>query len=95
MSEPRRAGCIPFNFYIGDGELDGVTTEEAFELGVFWEMFRTSLLKGGSFGHLVHVSNRDRIVKMLNQMGRKFKFERVDDDVEGLMWFEVEAANNG
>ena len=53
-------------FHTDDGELVGITSEEAFCLGVEWEMFRSELNRNpDAFVRVVLANNVDRITKMV------------------------------
>ena len=58
-------------FQIDDGELSGITAEEAFVLGVEWQQFRAKLAeRSDSFEEMVHARNAVRIAGMVSRTGR-------------------------
>jgi hypothetical protein len=57
-------------FDIDRGELDGLTPQECFTLGVEWEMFRARLESGEAFVTQVHTANAQRLLAMCRRKGR-------------------------
>jgi hypothetical protein len=68
-------------FHIDDGELNGLTPEDAFVLGVEWEMVRQELLhEKGEFSRPVHVRNLDRLLKLAWNLKRRVDHEIMTDE---------------
>jgi hypothetical protein len=57
-------------FDVDDGSLAGVSPENAFALGVEWQMFRERLKSGQPFTTLCTSANTSRLVKMAERQGR-------------------------
>lgn len=67
-------------FDIDDGQLDGLTPQEVFCLGVEWQMVRQSLEHGERFERVMHIENRDRVAALLQRHNRKHNFTFMHDD---------------
>ena len=57
-------------FELEDGSLMGVSPENAFALGVEWQMFRERLKSGQPFTTLCISANANRLVRMAERQGR-------------------------
>lgn len=58
-------------FDIDDGQLDGLSVQESFCLGVEWQMFRNKVEEdSGSFDYQIHSKNVDRLKALCNRHGR-------------------------
>jgi hypothetical protein len=68
------------SFCIDNHELDDIKSEDAFVLGVEWEMFRQRLTSDqGEFSVSVHNQNVARFKSMSNKRGRAFWYEVVSE----------------
>jgi hypothetical protein len=66
------------SFYIDDGELEGITPQEIFVLGVEWEMLRATIDFGRTLeNYPFHPNNKMRVEKMLQK--RKAIYEISED----------------
>lgn len=75
-------------FDIDHGELDGITADQAFVLGVEWQIFRTTLSSTRErFKATVHAANEQRLLRLLARRGRKGAARRLD-----ATWTEIEVA---
>lgn len=72
-------------FEIDAGELDGLTPEQAFTLGVEWEMVRRAL-EIYERKKVVHRANCMRIVRMARRHGREVPWKHLDDHWSELDW---------
>lgn len=62
-------------FGTDDGALAGVTPEDAFVLGVEWEMLRQTLdAERGEIAASIHGDNVPRIKAMVDRRGRSFRY---------------------
>jgi len=75
--------CEPFD--IDGGELDGLSLQQSFVLGVEWQMFRAQLLSGEPFKRMVHAANVGRLTALCSRHGRKCREEVVHDDWRVLL----------
>lgn len=74
--------CVE-SFHIDHGELQGLSQELCFVLGVEWEQIRNRLEIGGMFSKLVHPENEDRIRRMVVRHGGSIEvLWRTDDWVQ-------------
>lgn len=77
-------------FDIDNGELDGLSPQVCFVLGVEWHMVRQQADGPAPFSRPIHARNRDRIAAMMERRGRQFKITYMHDDVsEQWMWLDV------
>jgi hypothetical protein len=60
-------------FFIDNGELDGISPQEVFCLGVEWQMVAAQEESDEAFERLLHEANATRIKRLLIRRGRKFK----------------------
>lgn len=78
MSEP--CDEEPYNYellescHIDHGELEGISLQEIFILGVEWEMIRQQCYRGKAFTRTMHKNNEVRVKKMLDSYGRDFSY---------------------
>lgn len=80
---------LPFG--IDDGELDGLTPQECFTLGVEWQMVREQAEENPGFSTHIHTSNRERIAALLDRHSRLYTITFLHDDVsEGWLWLSVD-----
>jgi hypothetical protein len=78
-------------FDIDDGELDGLTPQEAFVLGVEWHMVLIQSRADEPFEMPMHSRNKDRIEALLRRMDRVFTLVYMREDVsENWMHLIVE-----
>lgn len=56
-------------FDIDNGELDGLSPEQAFALGVEWAEFRRRLDEGAEFSQPVHCANASRLLGLVGSRG--------------------------
>jgi hypothetical protein len=68
MSEGKSGLNEPFD--IDDGSLEGLSLEQAFILGVEWQLFRQRLSSGKPFTTFCLPSNCQRLVKMAERKRR-------------------------
>jgi hypothetical protein len=81
-------GVEPFG--IDHGQLDGLSPQECFVLGVEWEMVRALAGAPEGFGRPVHAANRGRLAALLDRRGRAYRLTHMHDDPsEGWLWLEV------
>lgn len=73
------------SFYIDHGELEGLSPQECFTLGVEWQMVAGAADKPESFHRPIHTANAYRIGKLLLKRNRKFRI--VPTGTEG--WSEL------
>lgn len=76
-------------FDIDDGELDGLSPQECFTLGVEWQAVRANLESGDDFTWTVHAENRGRLQAMMERNGRPVRFTFMEDDVSES-WLNME-----
>jgi len=57
-------------FEIDHGELDRLTPQECFCLGVEWQLFRSRLQSGRPFNDVVLDANAERLTKLAERAGR-------------------------
>lgn len=71
-------------FDIDHGELDGLTPQMGFVLGVEWQQFRQALLTNPEpFLQAVHTANEARLLSLCQRHGRPAKSTWLHDDHEG------------
>ena len=79
------------SFGIDHGELDGLSPQEIFCLGVEWQTVYEQAKKPFAFEQSIRVANRDRIEVLLKEQQRSYKLTYMDNDVsEAYMWLRVE-----
>lgn len=78
-------------FDIDDGELDGLTPQQCFVLGVEWATFRHAMQSGDEIGMMIHAENCQRIKAMTERHGRRFTAQFHDDAGESWVSIHVEA----
>jgi len=84
MENERKFGLFePFD--VDDCSLKGTTPEQAFALGVEWQVFRQQFLTGKPFTMLCLPQNRTRFVNMAENH-RRFVEDRQSDCVD---WSEI------
>lgn len=66
-------------FDIDDGELDGLTLQRAFTLGVEWEMFYQRLTHD-VFEMQIHAANEERLTRLAGRHGFAVSRKWVNDD---------------
>lgn len=66
-------------FHVDDGELNDLTLQQVFVLGVEFEMIRAQLETGAPFERMFHSDNIDRVEKMCNRQRRFFNIALHDD----------------
>jgi hypothetical protein len=77
-------------FGIDDGELDGLTLQQAFVLGYELSRVDEAIELGEPCSMTVHASNRQRIHDYCEKLGVPFSVRRVaGDKSEGWMQFEI------
>lgn len=80
-------------FGIDEGELDGLTPQQCFTLGVEWQMVVQLADQPAAFARPVHADNHNRIAALLEKLGRQFSMKFMPDDVsESWLWLEVQDA---
>lgn len=80
------------SFNIDDGELDGLSPQECFVLGVEWQMVRSLADGDSAFKRPVHMYNRDRLIAVLESRGRVYTLSYMhEDSSETYMYLAVEA----
>jgi len=57
------------SFHIDGMELDGLSKQLCFTLGVEWEMVRREIEAGVSFARPIHSENVERVEKLCDAMG--------------------------
>lgn len=73
------------SFHVDSGELDGLTPQEIFTLGVEWQMVRERAAQAGPpFQQLIHASNQWRVVCLLRDLGREVYVQPIGDG-----WLEL------
>lgn len=70
-------------FDIDDGELDGLSPQLIFTLGVEWQMFFHDMESKDEFYRDVHIENVPRLKAMCERHGRQVKEQWLHDDYEG------------
>lgn len=65
--------CEPFE--IDHGELEGLRLQDAFTLGVEWQMVADDLDTGREFYRIIHTDNIKRIKAMCERRGRDYRIE--------------------
>lgn len=84
--------CVePFD--IDHGELDGMTPQECFTLGVEWQMFRRQMEDGEPFERQVHSANADRLIAMCRRNGRNATRHWLHEDYPEWCVLKVEGAD--
>jgi hypothetical protein len=58
------------SFDVDSGELDGLSPQMCFSLGVEWEIFRQRLKSGKPFTEIYMSPNGDRLAKLAERAGR-------------------------
>lgn len=82
-------------FHIDHGELDGLSHQVIFCIGVEYQMIRQSLEHGEVFERTMHVENKDRVAILLDNRNRKYRFTFMQDDPsEGWVHLTVQAEEN-
>jgi hypothetical protein len=72
-------------FHVDSGELDGLTSQEIFTLGVEWQMVRERAGREVEpFQQLIHTANQWRIVSLIRELGREARVEPVSEG-----WLEL------
>ena len=62
------------SFHVDRGELDGLSPQEIFTLGVEWEMVRERCARESEpFQQLIHADNQSRLVQLVGSLGRTAK----------------------
>lgn len=67
-------------FYIDDGELDGLTPQQVFVLGVEFAMIMNLLDGGEPFEKQFHAENEYRVSQMCERRGVEYRTEMDDSD---------------
>lgn len=67
------------SFDVDNGELDGLTQQLCFVLGIEWEMVRQEIKSGQSFERPIHSENLERIKSMCKRYGVSFEIAHHDD----------------
>lgn len=83
--EPTWSLVEPFD--IDNGELDGLSGQECFVLGVEWAIVRHLLEGGGGFCKTVHAASVQRLVNLGRRSGRELEVRHGPDgwaDIYGL-----------
>lgn len=84
--------CIePFG--IDNGELDGLSPQECFTLGVEWEMIRQKILSLESFTHMLHAENRERVEALLNRHNCQHYMTFMAGDISES-WLQLDVTRN-
>ena len=79
-------------FHIDDGELDGLSPQVIFCLGVEYQMIRQSLEHGEAFERTMHVENQHRVALLLDRSNRVYRYQFMQDDPsEGWVHLTVKA----
>ena len=82
-------------FDIDNGELDGLSLQEAFVLGYELAQIDALFDSGESFAKPVHAKNADRIKAEADRRGRKYQLTWLtEDSSESWMWLNVEATDD-
>jgi len=68
------------SFGVDHGELEGLSPQECFTLGVEWQMVRAKADQPDGFDQLVHAANRGRVEAMLDKRGREYRLTYMEDD---------------
>ena len=79
-------------FFIDESELDGVSPENAFVLGVEWQMVFDQMQTGEAFERPVHGLNRSRIMRLLVRNGRMYHISKAKDGWCNLCVLEADDA---
>lgn len=83
-------------FGVDDGELDGLTPQQCFALGVEWQMVRRQADSPEPFERPVHSANRVRLAAVLDARGREYRMEfMADDRSESWLWLSVAPEEDG
>lgn len=89
MSDDVEWGLVD-SFGIDGNELDGLTPQECFVLGVEWQMTAAQADQPYAFSRPIHLENRDRIEALLKKRGREYRLNYMHGDVsESWLWLEV------
>lgn len=67
------------SFGVDNSELDGLSKQLCFVLGVEWEMIRQKVDSGQSFEQSIHSENMERIEALCNRRGMSYKIIPHDD----------------
>jgi hypothetical protein len=79
--------CEPFD--IDHGELEGLRLQDAFVLGVEWQMVHQQLENGREFDRMIHADNIKRIRAMCERRGRDFAIEPTLEEEWGNLKVEA------
>lgn len=66
-------------FFIDNGELEGVTPQQAFVLGVEWQMVYHQTNYRSGFDRMIHAENRARVMQLLARNKRKYECGKPKD----------------
>jgi len=82
------------SFHIDKNELESLTKQECFVLGVEWQRILEITESGNQYKGLVHIENVVRLAKMLTKRGKKFEFSpvymKLDDNTIDDSWVQLE-----
>lgn len=85
--------CEPFD--IDNGELDNLSPQECFVLGVEWQMIAELADIFRSFEHPIHSNNKNRIEKLLQRRKRQYTIQFMHDDIsESWLWLKVQSKDD-
>ena len=84
--ENTNTGYLLTPFDIDSGELDGISLQECFVLGVEWHTVWQALHSGREFIQTVHEANRERIHRLCFRLGR---IVEIHDEGDGILSFHV------
>lgn len=87
MSDDQEYGLLE-PFYIDKGELEGLSPQECFVLGIEWQIVADLADNPAGFARPVHEANVLRLSKMLTRRGRRFRFQPTG--VGTWLWLTVE-----
>jgi hypothetical protein len=79
MADEHDYGLV-HSFHIDHGELDDLSPQECFTLGVEWQMFRAQLEDGEPFERQVHGKNVGRLKALVADFGRTVTDHWVHED---------------
>lgn len=89
MSDADFSPVEPFG--IDANELDGLSHQECFTLGVEWQMVSAEADGDDGFERPVHAANKERLATLLTRRGRQFRMMHMHDDIsESWLWLTVE-----
>ena len=79
-------------FDVDGGELDGLTPQHVFALGVEWQMFRSQLETGNPVSVTVMAENADRLKALCERNNRVCRVRLIGDDHMAYRTLDVQPA---